>query len=620
MESRMETYLNAAISGNTENLPNPISRIDFLLCELIKTLGESGASIEEVEKIVTDKVAEIVADAPEDFNTLKELSDWIYTHEESAAAMNTAIQTNTNSIESLLTDVNKKANSDDVYNKTTADSRFLGIDATADKAVADENGSNISETFSTMKNDITINRTTLGTQSKNLLKIVPRTITSGGVTCVIDDDGIVTVNGTASETVFINIRSNISLDETLEYTLTGTYDNSSYGYIYYQLAETTGGDNRYNDFGNGVTFKGTCGSVSLRIPAGAVLNNVKYYPMLRYADITDSTYESHKESVDERLIENKSNAAVNRSTLGYQCKNLLKNNAVTQTVSGVTFTVNSDGSVTVNGTNTSSSTGANLEICSFKNYGTSKLTASLNSTDSNLYMSVFDKSWVGIGFVCDEEVTWDNGNKERLVRLVVKPGATINNVTVYPMIRYADITDDAYEPYKESVDERLIKNKSDIAINKSTLGTQCKNLLKNNAVTQTVSGVTFTINDDKSITVNGTATAQISFIINNKVGLGIGNYILTGCPSGGSWNTFYLTAYASSEWLSAPDFGSGCKIENKTVTQVVITIASGYTANNLKFYPMLRDADIIDDTYEPYQPSLYEQIVALEERIAALEV
>ena len=462
----MEEYLNAAISGNTENLPNPISRIDFLLCELIKTLGESGASIEEVEKIVTDKVAEIVADAPEDFDTLKELSDWIYTHEESAAAMNTAIQTNTNSIESLLTDVNKKANSDDVYDKTTADSRFLGIDATADKAVADENGSNISETFSTMKNDIAINRTTLGTQSKNLLKIVPRTITSGGVTCVIDDDGIVTVNGTASETVFINIRSNISLDETLEYTLTGTYDNSSYGYIYYQLAETTGGDNRYNDFGNGVTFKGTCGSVSLRIPAGAVLNNVKYYPMLRYADITDDTYEPYKESVDERLIENKSNAAVNRSTLGYQCKNLLKNNAVTKTVSGVTFT----------------------------------------------------------------------------------------------------------------------------------------------------------INDDKSITVNGTATAKISFIINDKVGLGIGNYILTGCPSEGSWNTFYLTAYASSAWLSAPDFGSGCKIENKTVTQVVISIASGYTANNLKFYPMIRYADITDHTYDPYQPSLYEQIVALEERIAALEV
>ena len=171
----------------------------------------------------------------------------------------------------------------------------------------------------------------------------------------------------------------------------------------------------------------------------------------------------------------------------------------------------------------------------------------------------------------------------------------------------------------KNISESFATDKNNIALNRTTLGTQCKNLLKNNAVTQTVSGVTFTINDDKSITVNGTATAQISFVINNKVELGIGDYILTGCPSGGSWDTFYLTAYASSAWLSTPDFGSGCKIENKTITQVVITIASGYTANNLKFYPILRDADITDDTYEPYQPSLYERIVSLEERISALE-
>lgn len=180
---------------------------------------------------------------------------------------------------------------------------------------------------------------------------------------------------------------------------------------------------------------------------------------------------------------------------------------------------------------------------------------------------------------------------------------------------YNDLSDVPDVVTKEYVDPV----KSQAAINRTTLGYQCKNLLKNNAVTQTVSGVTFTINDDKSITVNGTATAQISFRINGKVGLGIGNYILTGCPSGGSNNTFYLTAYASSEWLSAPDFGSGCRIENKTVTHVVISIASGYTANNLKFYPMLRDADIMDDTYEEYIEDINTRLNNLLARIEILE-
>ena len=627
MESRMEAYLNAAISGNTENLPKPISRIDFLLCELIKTLGESGASIEEVEKIVTDKVAEIVADAPKDFDTLKELSDWIYTHEESAAAMNTAIQSNTNSIESLMTDVNKKANSDDVYDKATTDSRFLGIDATADKAVADENGSNISETFSDVKNDIALNRTTLGTQCKNLLKNNAVTTTINGVTFTVNDDKSITVTGKANDstkqTIFI-FANNSTLKKTIKpgkYILSGCPSggsSSTYRMFAYHINPST----NIADDGNGVTgdfdYSNTTDSnIAIVIAKGYADNiNLTFYPMLRYADITDDTYEPYKESVDERLTKNKSDIAVNKTTLGYRCKNLLKNTAKSTSYSDVQFTVNSDGTVDVSSITTSTATRFLVIDTLTLDSGSYVLTGADDLADYG-DIRVYVDSDV---YQCNTPFTITE-SKTVVVRICVYTNRTLpNTIRVYPMLRYAEITDSSYEPYKENVDERLIENKSNAAVNRSTLGYQCKNLLKNNVVTKTVSGVTFTINDDKSITVNGTATAQISFMINDKVGLGIGNYILAGCPSGGSWNTFYLTAYASSAWLKSPDFGSGCKIENKTVTQVVISIASGYTANNLKFHPMLRYADITDDTYEPYQPSLYEQIVALEERIAALEV
>ena len=47
----------------------------------------------ETDNKITEKVAEIVAGAPEDFDTLKEMSDWIASHENSAAEMNSAIQT-----------------------------------------------------------------------------------------------------------------------------------------------------------------------------------------------------------------------------------------------------------------------------------------------------------------------------------------------------------------------------------------------------------------------------------------------------------------------------------------------------------------------------------------------
>ena len=54
--------------------------------------------IDRITTEVTAKIAEIVAKAPEDLDTLKEIADWISTHEDSASAMNTAILANTEAI------------------------------------------------------------------------------------------------------------------------------------------------------------------------------------------------------------------------------------------------------------------------------------------------------------------------------------------------------------------------------------------------------------------------------------------------------------------------------------------------------------------------------------------
>ena len=53
---------------------------------------------EQITAEVTAKIAQIIAEAPENLNTLKEIADWISTHEDSASAMNTAILANTEAI------------------------------------------------------------------------------------------------------------------------------------------------------------------------------------------------------------------------------------------------------------------------------------------------------------------------------------------------------------------------------------------------------------------------------------------------------------------------------------------------------------------------------------------
>ena len=52
----------------------------------------------KVIKIIKDEIAQIIANAPEDLDTLKEIADWISTHEDSASAMNSAILANTEAI------------------------------------------------------------------------------------------------------------------------------------------------------------------------------------------------------------------------------------------------------------------------------------------------------------------------------------------------------------------------------------------------------------------------------------------------------------------------------------------------------------------------------------------
>ena len=169
--------------------------------------------------------------------------------------------------------------------------------------------------------------------------------------------------------------------------------------------------------------------------------------------------------------------------------------------------------------------------------------------------------------------------------------------------------------------------KSQTALNRSTLGYQRKNLLKNTAVSITKNGVTFTVNADGSVTINGTATA------NAELGLFKGTpskemynkpLKLSGCPSGGSGTTYrvYLQNLTSGYTNLGRDDGNGADVTvGIDVTQIryLIIIYAGYTAENLTFYPMLRYAEITNDTYEPYKPSVEERLAVLEEKFAALE-
>jgi hypothetical protein len=136
-----------------------------------------------------------------------------------------------------------------------------------------------------------------------------------------------------------------------------------------------------------------------------------------------------------------------------------------------------------------------------------------------------------------------------------------------------------------------------------------KNLLDNTATTKISNGITFTVNSDKTVNVNGTndSSANSSLII-NRYDLSPGTYILNGCPSGGASNTYRLAIQETGSYsiLGSIDIGNGSgefTIDTTTNVQIAIFIQKGLTINNLLFKPMLREATIADDTYEQYGAS-----------------
>lgn len=135
-----------------------------------------------------------------------------------------------------------------------------------------------------------------------------------------------------------------------------------------------------------------------------------------------------------------------------------------------------------------------------------------------------------------------------------------------------------------------------------------KNLLPNTASTKTENGVTFTRNDDGSITVNGTASATTYCAIykfSASETESLNGLILTGCPSGGSDATYSLCA--QEEILPygylGVDYGDGVTLGSSSlVSSVFIRIGSGTTVNNLKFRPQIRRASD-PEGYVPYAKS-----------------
>lgn len=183
---------------------------------------------------------------------------------------------------------------------------------------------------------------------------------------------------------------------------------------------------------------------------------------------------------------------------------------------------------------------------------------------------------------------------------------TLGSDTITPLTQHQDISGKADKVEQEKDRAALVE----------IVDSGAKNLLKISGTSQTVSGVTFTVNSDGSISASGTATSDAVFNLTTNLNLQSGSYVFSPVfPNGSSGTTFFCDIFDSGysnrsvayQERSIPD----------TTKIIRFIVANGYTANNITLFPMVCTAANrkISAAFVPYRPSYQE----LCDRIAALE-
>ena len=299
-------------------------------------------------------------------------------------------------------------------------------------------------------------------------------------------------------------------------------------------------------------------------------------------------------------------------------KNLLTPHAVGSFSSrGITFTYNSDGTVTANGTATGEITAdiqINLPSGKYKFNG-GPLTGQCdiycwNSTDSTRV-----RKWDGTTASDSsrnsdtlQEILIDD-TKNNSLRCRLFNTAVANNFVFKPMIVSETETDTSFEPYAN-----VCPITGWTGCNITRTGKNLADVFAYGDTTYVSSGITWRRNDDGSFTVTGTASANsyrglfYSWLpINNTFLKGLGGKTVT--ISGGNDTVKILLAYRKDS--SSPETGttwvtSGTLTLPADETYTVylsLRVASGVTVNTT-VYPQV-ELGTVATAYEPYNGTTY---------------
>ena len=539
-----------AKKADTTSIPSKVSEL---------TNDSNYQTAEQVNSTVTTEIAKVVADAPESLNTLKEMSDWIAGHEDDASAMNSAISDNKTAITALQTGKadasDLTAHTDDTDIHVTAENKATW-NTVSDK-VDKEDGKGLSA------NDYT-------NEEKALVGTIEDKINKNSIATALDDTA-------TDEQVASALLTKTELDKKINKTsiVTELSDASTDD-------EVVGALTAYNE-----------------------LQKLESSNKEQFSTASGD-YITVNDSVDGNIIELSIKGNSFQQT--YSGKNLLNATLETTTQNGVTCTNNGDGTYTLNGTAT--------DLCTFRSNtdifikkGTYKFVGTPpNISGVSIGGSIYDYvPYEGTVITLDNDVTGG-------ITIVVQNGAKCVNAVFKPMITTdLSTTYDDFEPYVGGIPApnplypQTINSVGDDG--SLVIKSRGKNMIPfpyYSGMSLVTNGITFTANEDGSVTANGTATSNAYFRFANKNMYSLENG-KTYAISRGKTKVICMYAQNSSGDFVVLKVGESVKFTcNDTWRYIGCYVPKDTTVTNETIYPMLVEVNedgTYPTEYEPYKSS-----------------
>lgn len=274
----------------------------------------------------------------------------------------------------------------------------------------------------------------------------------------------------------------------------------------------------------------------------------------------------------------------------------------TKTQNGVTFTNNGDGTITVNGAATKNTSFflvfENPTMClnlrAGENYTLSGCPK--GGSDTTFSMYVQDISYTQSIIDYGNGVTKAISYTQYYAFIRIAEGYTANNLVFRPMLN-AGTTAKPYSKWfaglKNASFEKIVSTGRNLIPYPYSDGTITR------------AGVTFTVNSDGSIMVNGTATASLGYMIFKGNAPLLGTFTLSGCV-GGSFSTYYFQPYIDGVAQNAQFNKAVTYNWNGSLIFLRFFVMVGTTFNNLLLKPMLN----YGSSAVPYEPYISDTLSA----------